>query len=155
MFLSLLVKTKNFNSLNKFLFFITKTFVYQKFKMSFFIKCINKKTNYINYSILQSPHVNKKSGEQFEFRIFCKQFYVYSFETKKILFLLKNKIEKIFPDILLEIKLLMGFFIFKKLQKNVFNPNIFFCNKKKNIKFLKILDIYGEKCFISKLCLFR
>jgi hypothetical protein len=150
MFISIYIKTKNFNSFIKFLLFFNKLCSYDKFKTLFFIKQFNKKKKLKTFIILKSPHVNKKSGEKFEYYFYCKQLYLYSFTNKKLLILLKNKISALFPDIIFNISFLLNCKKVNKLKKYLLSPNNFLLRTYTNIQYLKLFDVFGEKCFFIK-----
>ncbi|MGH7954717.1 MAG: 30S ribosomal protein S10, partial [Gloeomargaritales cyanobacterium] len=103
MYISILIRSKNLNSLNNLLFFFTKVIFFHKKIRFLLIKQKTKKLFFKSFSVLQSPHVNKKSGEKFEFRVYCKKIIIYSLETKNLIFIIKQEIEKMYSDIWLTI----------------------------------------------------
>lgn len=64
-----------------------------------------KKKYQPRFSILTSPHVNKKAQEQFETRLYCFQLKVQTFELLKLGIFLKRLDGNLFPNINLKIKL--------------------------------------------------
>nr|YP_010233613.1 ribosomal protein S10 [Pleurosigma inscriptura]QSZ78230.1 ribosomal protein S10 [Pleurosigma inscriptura] len=106
---------------------------------------------------LKSPHVNKKSQNQLEYRIFSKKISVSSYNEIKFLIFLKNLKTKLFSEIKFKIKILSNPIFFKNnnllnlknyyinsimMKKNAKMKKIKPCSKMKN--YLKILDCYGE-----------
>ena len=82
---SITLFSQNKNSLKKLF-----TFLYKKNKN---IKTISLKTKKNHFSILKSPHVNKKAQEQFGFKFFSKKLNIHfstTLELLKYLTLLKN-----------------------------------------------------------------
>ena len=152
MFINLKILSKNKKSLQKFL----KVFLFfcKKNKINFFIKYFSKKQKTHIFTILKSPHVNKKAQEQFEYRLFSKQLNIFSFQILKFIITLKKVQTKLFPDIKINIKFILNT---KKLNKYKItslapkNINLhMFENKKHGLKiepYLKLLDIYGEIVF--------
>ena len=73
MFIILLIHSKNLNSLTKFLKFIYKLKIDKIFKLKFYSIQSQQKKKFSFFSTLQSPHVNKKSQEQFEYSLHNKK----------------------------------------------------------------------------------
>ena len=65
MFIILSIYSKNVNSLTNFLKFFYKLKLNKVLKLKFHIIQSQKKNLFSFFSTLQSPHVNKKSQEQF------------------------------------------------------------------------------------------
>lgn len=57
------------------------------------------------FSVLTSPHVNKKAQEQFEIRIYYWQIKVQTFELLKLGIFLKKVNESVFPNLNFKLKL--------------------------------------------------
>ena len=56
--------------------------------LSIYSKNLNSLTNFLKFfflSVLKSPHVNKKSQEQFEYYIYTKQLKIHVFQIAKFL----------------------------------------------------------------------
>jgi len=159
--------SKNQISLNNFISF----FFNNKIKFNQDIKYFQKKKKIKIFTILKSPHVNKKSQEQFEYRIFSKQLTLYSNKAFKYLIFLKKVQINLFSDVFLKIKFLINKRNIKNRQTNLLNPNNFTLNLfttifilkkqksnfnqqlknykkinliKKTINYIKIFDSYGE-----------
>ena len=69
MFITLSIYSKNLNSLTNFLKFLYKLKINKTFKLKFYIIQSQQQQNFSFFSVLQSPHVNKKSQEQFEYYV--------------------------------------------------------------------------------------
>ena len=133
MFVFLSIKTKNINKV----YFYLKNFFF-KFDRYFLIlkKYVKKKKK--KFTVLKSPHINKKSKESFDFRVFHITILLYVFDITFFVYLLNKIKNNIFMDI--NIKIFLVYFktiFFKKL-------NIFLLKNDINCKYLKLLDIIGE-----------
>jgi ribosomal protein S10 len=162
----LILSSKNKQSLDRAFFFIINNFKYNILQKSFV-----KKTKKQFFTILKSPHINKKAQEQFEYNIFSRQLTLYFLENSAHIYFLKKTQKNIFSNVKLTIKFASNKKKEKDLRIQVFDPcnfklNIFntilpknnslinqknfkntFTNQNalKEIKsFLKILDTYGE-----------
>lgn len=152
MFINLYIYSKNRHSLIKFLDFFFKVAEKKVLKIKIFSVFYKSKKEKTHFSILRSPHVNKKSQEQFEYCLFTKQIKIYSFQFFKLLFFLKELQITLFPDVKFKIKFLLN----KNLHQNrkILNPDKFLlknCQKVTYIKtkritntYLKLFDVYGE-----------
>ena len=85
-------------------------------------------------SLLKSPHINKTSQEQFENRVFKKQFIVKTTKDFKYLVFLKKLNSQLFPDVNIKLKCVVSCKSLQKLSLNVFNPNynkfrVYYCFK--------------------------
>lgn len=87
MFIILSIYSKNANSLTNFLKFFYKLKKKKIFKLKFYTKQSQKKKFFSFISVLQSPHVNKKSQEQFEYYIYSKQLKIQAYQLTKFLFI--------------------------------------------------------------------
>ena len=129
-------------------------------KPNFYIikKDLKKKKKKKILTILKSPHVNKTAQEQFEYRVFSKQYLIYSTEYFKYLIFLKKLKTNAFPDL----KIIIKFNIYRKNNKQLkiktFNLDNFNANFYKNLlyqehilKNLKRLNIekYKKKNYNS------
>ena len=149
MFINIYLSSKNYTSLNTFVRFFFKITKTKQIKASAFLVQHSKPRLIKKFSVLKSPHVNKKAQDQFEFHVYKKQLSFYSFQGLKFLMVLKQIQRKLFADV----KIKIGFvFNDSKLQKKVqkkFNPNKIVLTKNKanelSSKFhLQLLDMYGE-----------
>jgi ribosomal protein S10 len=87
MFIILSIHSKNANSLTNFLKFLYTLNKKNFFKLKFYIKQSKKKENSSFFSVLQSPHVNKKSQEQFECFVYSKQLKIQVCQLTQFLFI--------------------------------------------------------------------
>jgi hypothetical protein len=163
MFCYLKISCKDERILKKFLCFFTKI----KF-LPFFLKSFSKHGKRKVITVLKSPHVNKTAQEQFEYRLYSKNFLIYSFKPFTFFLLLKKLKNLSFPGLNLEVK---GFFgknpsqmpqitdpdniilkntaflhlskrsLKKPQYKKNYNSEPFFCKK-----YLQLFDLYGEIC---------
>ena len=131
----------------------------------------NKKVFF--FSVLQSPHVNKKSQEQFGYYVYNKQLKIHVSQMTKFLVIWKIVKIKLFSDIKIKTKFWLNTNLFKpalfdKTDDNRFmlkffqksEGNLLKSNTVKHIKcivpkqsplsnktghvFLKLLDVHGE-----------
>ena len=133
MFVFLSIKTKNINKI----YFYLKNFFF-KFDRYFLILKQYVKKKKKKFTVLKSPHINKKSKESFDFRIFHITILLYVFDINFFVYLLNKIKNNNFMDI--NIKIFLVYFktiFFKKL-------NIFLLKNDINCKYLKLLDIIGE-----------
>jgi len=174
MFIILSIYSKNTNSLTNFLKFFYKLERKKALKLKLYTKQSKIKKNFSFISVLQSPHVNKKSQEQFGYNIYSKQLKIWVSQPKKLLSMWKLVKEKLFFDIQIKFKFLLdksSIFdtisekincekfmptISEKRNKDLFwwynNPKFRTKPKKKKLyltnttkqTFLKVTDIKGE-----------
>jgi ribosomal protein S10 len=85
MFIILSIHSKSLNSLTNFLKFFYKLKINKVFKLKFYTvqSQQNKKSSF--FSTLQSPHVNKKSQEQFEYFVYIKKLKIHVSQITKFL----------------------------------------------------------------------
>lgn len=165
MFFYLKISCKDKRILKKFLRFFTKL----KF-LPFFLKSFSKHGKRKVITVLKSPHVNKTAQEQFEYRLYSKDFLIYSFKPFTFFLLLKKLKNLSFPGLNLEVKGFLGknraqtqvlqvvdpdnliltninLLNLKKLHlkktqyKKNYNSELFFYQK-----YLQLFDLYGEIC---------
>ena len=148
MFINIIIKSKNKQSLIKFLttfknfinndkLNLTKTLIFSQ----------QQKINKI-FTILKSPHVNKTAQEQFELNLFSKNIKIHSFQIIKILVILKKIQSEFFSDINIQTR----FFINQKYKRSLIQTKIcskdLFLNYKKDLKqikfYLTALNYYGK-----------
>merc|ERR1712194_334198 len=118
----------------------------------------NKKKTKNKFTVLKSPHVNKKAREQFEIRNYTKILNIYSYQTLLLLFVIKRIKVSSFSEVELKIDLKYNLAQLQKHLKSNFNLNNSFLNKL-NLKgnryeingstknYLKRLDVFGETVF--------
>jgi ribosomal protein S10 len=85
MFIIVSIYSKNLNSLTNFLKFFYKLKKNQAIKVKFHSIQSQRKKKFSFFSTLQSPHVNKKSQEQFEYHIHCKKLKISVSQITKFL----------------------------------------------------------------------
>ena len=85
MFIIIDIYSKNLNSLTNFLKFLYKLKTNKTFKLKFRIQQSQKKKKFSFFSTLQSPHVNKKSQEQFEYSLHSKKIKIYASQITQFL----------------------------------------------------------------------
>ena len=87
----------------------------------------------ILYTVLKSPHVNKKAQEQFEYRLHKRQISFYWFQSFKMLMLLKKVQTKLFPDVKIKIRFMLNTSKIKKVSQPKIgkNNNYYACIIKK------------------------
>ena len=147
MFFYLKASSKDKKVLNNFIKFLSKLEV-SPLALKYFSK--QKKRKFI--TILNSPHVNKTAQEQFEFRIYNKQFLINSFKPFSFFLLLKKIKNSSFPGLNLEIK---GLFDNVKENENILkalNPDNVNLIQAKDVhilseakqKYIQLFDCYGE-----------
>ena len=85
MFIIIFIYSKNLNSLTNFLKFFYRLKKNQAIKVKFHSIQSQKKKKFSFFSTLQSPHVNKKSQEQFEYNIHSKKLKIRVSQITKFL----------------------------------------------------------------------
>jgi ribosomal protein S10 len=85
MFIILHIYSKNLNSLTNFLKFFYKLKINKTFKLQFHTIQSQQKKKLSFFSTLQSPHVNKKSQEQFEYCLHSKKLKIHVSQITKFL----------------------------------------------------------------------
>lgn len=141
MVIKLDLKSKNLKSLKRFLF------IFEKFCASYdnqLIKAIsNKNIKKVLFSVLKSPHVNKRAQEQFEFKLYNTKIIFYSLKYLKILLFLKFLSKNFFSDIRFKVSFTL------KNKSILLNMSKFYF-KKINFSYLINTDINGENLFKIK-----
>ena len=113
MFITLSIYSKNLNSLTNFLKFFYKLKTNKVLKLNFFPIQSQKNKKVFFLSVLQSPHVNKKSQEQFNYHTYNKQLKIHVSQIAKFLTIWKIVKIKLFPDIKLKKKIWLNNKAFK------------------------------------------
>jgi small subunit ribosomal protein S10 len=158
MIITLKMSSSNYNSLENFSkLLIDKLHTIENIKFSV-IGTINKKKYKNKFTVLKSPHVNKKAREQFEIRNYTKILNIYSYQSLLLLFVLKRIKTNTFSEVKLKLDLNYNLGQLHKHLKSNFNLNSVFLNKlnfegnhyelndlTKN--YLKRLDVFGETIF--------
>nr|QYC61912.1 ribosomal protein S10 [Guinardia delicatula] len=139
MIINIDLKSKDYKVINKFIH-IFSFFVY-KYDKECNIKFFKRKTIKSLFSILKSPHVNKRAQEQFEFKYYNCRLTVSTLHYLKILLLLKVLNIKFSQNIRFKTTLSIN----TKTQLFNSSSNIFF--KKIDSTYLFIKDFTGYKLF--------
>lgn len=152
MFVNIHVFSKNYISLKAFLNFFFKVCNTERMKTYFVLIQHSKPKVIKKFTVLKSPHVNKKAQEQFEFCLHKNQLSIYSYQNLKLLTILKKIQTTLFADIKIKVQFVFNYKKFQKEKKEKLNPNKVFSkkiseNKSKTHVYLKLLDIYGENHF--------
>ena len=148
MFIRVCIKSKNKQSLIKLLK-IFKNFINNKnLKLSqTLIFSQNKKINKV-FTILKSIHVNKTAQEQFEFNLFSKSIKIHTFQSLKLLIILKKIQTVFFSDVQIKTKFLISGLYKKKIIKKKINPKTINLKPITTLKQLKLylllLNYYGK-----------
>ena len=158
MIITLKISSSNYNSLENFSkILVDKLHTIENMKFSV-IGVTNKKKTKNKFTVLKSPHVNKKAREQFEIRNYTKILNIYSYQTLLLLFVIKRIKVSSFSEVKLKIDLKYNLAQLQKHLKSNFNLNNSFLNKL-NLKgnryeingstknYLKRLDVFGETVF--------
>ena len=158
MIITLKISSSNYNSLENFSkILVDKLHTIENMKFSV-IGVTNKKKTKNKFTVLKSPHVNKKAREQFEIRNYTKILNIYSYQTLLLLFVIKRIKVSSFSEVKLKIDLKYNLAQLQKHLKSNFNSNSSFLNKL-NLKgnryeingstknYLKRLDVFGETVF--------
>ena len=156
MFINIYVSSKNSISLNTFLRFFLKISKNKQIKTNIYSIQHSKPKLTKKFSILKSPHVNKKAQDQFEFRVYRKQLSLYSYQGLKLLMILKKIQCKLFADVKIKVEFVLNENKFYKETHKKFNPNKFSLKKNKvnslsSKSYLQFLDVYGEPYFKNNL----
>ena len=161
MFITLSIYSKNSNSLTNFLKFFYKLKINKMFKLKFYIIQSQQQKNFSFFSVLQSPHVNKKSQEQFEYYVQKKKLKIHVSQLMKFLIVWKIIKITLFSDVKIKIKFLIYHRLFKVisstkidydkfrikfLKKKIFSCSYNSCFLSNSLSYvsLKLLDMYGE-----------
>lgn len=154
MFIILSIYSKNSLSLTNFLKFFYKLSDNKKLGLSVFTSQCSVKRKKVFFSVLQSPHVNKTSQEQFEYKLFKKQIKINVFQINKLLVILKKLKSKLFSDVKIELNFVCNQNSYRKSFFKKVNPDKFTLKRSNNVNsshfrlesqtLLKMFDVYGE-----------
>ena len=114
MFIIIFIYSKNLNSLTNFLKFFYKLKKNKAIKIKFHSIQSQRKNKFSFFSTLQSPHVNKKSQEQFEYNIHSKKLKIRVSQIIKFLTIWKTIEMTLFPDIQIKTQF--------RIQNKAFSP---------------------------------
>ena len=149
MILDLTLSSKNYQTLVNF-FKVFNEFCQKNQTLNTSLISQKKKQQQIKtFSVLKSPHVNKKSKQKLKLIHYCINAKLRVFEKKKTLFILKLINLNMFPDLKIKIKTELKNKRLPKISK--INPNLFKFQQSNNFnKCLKSFDNYGEELFLTK-----
>ena len=162
MFIILSIYSKNLNSLTNFLTFFYKLKINKTLKLKFYSRQTQKKKRKTFFSVLRSPHVNKKSQEQFNYYLYSKKLKVHVTQVTKFLTFWKLIQTVLFSDIKVTTKFWPNK---KKINSVLFNTRnsyklkLDLVKNKKRLSYLtgypalRSLDIYGEILIKNTVCL--
>ena len=140
MFINIKITSKNQNSLKKFIKNFKVLSKNKKLNLNRLLQFYQNKQRNKIFTILTSPHVNKKAQEQFESKSYSKNIKIKSFQILKLLILLKNSY--LYTDVNIKIK-----FILK--NNNYFDnlENFKYVRNNSISAYLLALRFYGRKKF--------
>lgn len=98
-------------------------------------------------TVLKSPHVNKTAQEQFEFRIYSKQFLVFSAKPSLFCFVIKKLNSSTFSGIKLELNSVIEKRKKDKKLLSILNPDNLCLRRNQNfslIHYTNLFDSFGE-----------
>lgn len=147
MFFYIKISAKEKKGISDFITFISKTKLFKFVTVNQIPK--KKKRKFV--TILKSPHVNKTAQEQFEFKFYNRQFFIFSAKPFISFFILKKIKNSTFSGINLEIKCLFEKTKITKHLLSILNPDNldlnlkYYDNKINHINnYLNLLDCFGE-----------
>jgi ribosomal protein S10 len=142
MLINIIIYSKNYNSIKKFLNFFYEQLTFKKIQYHIFKRKFQKPIQKRVVTLLKSPHVNKTAQEQFEYRIFKKQFTIISYQSLLMLTLLKYIKFTLFPDLKIKVILFSNSVkLYSDFQKKI-NPNN--CTSTFLLRYIKFFDLHGE-----------
>ena len=150
---NIIISTKNKTAINNFILFFIK---YLNFSSNNIQNYFQNKTKRKKVTILKSPHVNKKSQEQFETKLFKSRFTIQVQKKLKNGVFFKKLTHNTFPNVSIKLKQVLASKNMLKFNLNIFNTNNFKIgvkiqtkNKPENFKLNKRLNVLKKKT-ISK-----
>ncbi len=154
MFIILSIHSKNLNSITNFLKFVYKLKINKIFKLKFYIIQSQQKKSFSFFSTLQSPHVNKKSQEQFEYYVHNKKLKIHVSQITKFLIIWKIIKTTLFTDVKLKTDFLIcnkqcrvtpfNIIDYDKFKLKFLKKKSLFLSTSATPVSLKLLDISGE-----------
>ena len=139
MIINIDLKSKSYKTINKFIHIFS--YLISKYDKECNIKFFKRKTIKSLFSILKSPHVNKRAQEQFEFKYYNCHLTVSTLHYLKILLLLKILNIKFSHNIRIKTNL----FVIPNSKVFTLSNNVFF--KEINSTYLFMQDFAGHKLF--------
>ena len=146
MFVIIDIYSKNRNSLKTFVNFFCDENLLLNLQVDMLKTKARKPTKKTVITVLKSPHVNKIAQEQFEYRVYKKQFKCFVPQILLFLIFFKKLRANLFSDIKFKFKIISN----KKFEttklKHTFNVDSYcLVHKELNlIRYLNLLTIYGE-----------
>lgn len=131
MFLILSIHSKNLSSLTNFLKLFYKLKINKTLKIKFYATQSQQNKKFSFFSTLQSPHVNKRSQEQFGYFVYTKKLKIHVSQITKFLIIWKIVKTTIFSDI----KMQSNFWVQNKSLKAIFDNKLDY--DKFKLKFVK------------------
>jgi ribosomal protein S10 len=131
----------------KFIQFINKIIKNKILHIKIFYIYHRKTQAFKTFTVLKSPHVNKKAQEHFELYNQQNKIKLILFQTQKLFILLKTIQMHLFPNIFIKINIHIGK---TKINLHQTNPDIFKMESSKIllnsnfINYIKNLDVFGE-----------
>ncbi len=160
MFIIIFIYSKNLNSLTNFLKFFYRLKKNKVIKIKFHSTQSQRKKKFSFFSTLKSPHVNKKSQEQFEYNKHSKKLKICVSQITKFLAIWKTVKTNLFPDIQIKTQLRIqnkafSPILLSKINYDKFSAQKFFKPKVTHLRYpnlsratvqtsLNLLDIRGE-----------
>jgi len=160
MFIIIFIYSKNLNSLTNFLKFFYKLKKNKVIKMKFHSIQSQRKKKFSFFSTLKSPHVNKKSQEQFEYSKHSKKLKIRVSQITKFLAIWKTVKTALFPDVQIKTQLhiqnkALSPILLSKINYDKFSALKFFNPRVGHLRYpnlsgttvrtsLSLLDIQGE-----------
>lgn len=144
MFINVKITSKNQNSLKRFIKNFKTLSKNKRLHLRRFLNFYQRKQNNKIFTILKSPHVNKKAQEQFEYNLYSKNLKIKSFQILKVLILLKNFQKTLHTDVDIKVK-----FIINEQKNYPFNKleNLEYTKKDNILLYLLTLNFYGNQKF--------
>ena len=153
---SITIRSKDKNVMNYFIFFFFK---FVSYNLSGVQRCFKNKININKFSVLKSPHVNKKSQERFKIVLFKQEFKLIIYKIFKSFIFLKKLFIDMFSkiDIQIDLVLLIQKILSLKILDTLnFNLKLLNSDKKifKNYKLTKKFNLLNNNS-INKIILIK
>jgi ribosomal protein S10 len=145
--IQLKIKSKSKQALTNFLSFFQKIIKYQNFFI-LNLKASNCNCNNKKITILTSPHVYKNAQEHFYIKQYSKKINIFSFQNTKLLIIIKKINLILFPEISIQIRILLTKTKHKKIISEIINPEMY-KTKINNIKTINTQVRKSRKRLIS------
>lgn len=129
---NVILTSKNKNAINNYFLLLSKYLIWSLYSTK---KNFKNKINKKNFTILKSPHVNKKAQEHFETRFFKKCLIIKLQKIFKFIIFLKKSSNNMFSDV--NIKCKQIFYSSNKLFLGTLNINNFKTKSQNNTFFVR------------------